>query len=63
MDGQDLRDVVKTFGLTKKEEELIYNAKKGECLLIAGTRKIFVTLKIPTQELKVIDEHFSGDVI
>lgn len=63
MDGQDLRDVVKTFGLTKKEEELIYNAKKGECLLIAGTRKIFVTLKIPIQELQIIDEHFSGDVL
>lgn len=63
MDGQDLRDVVKTFGLTKKEENLIYNAKKGECLLTAGTRKIFATLKIPLQELKIIDEHFSGDVL
>lgn len=63
MDGQDLRDVVKTFGLTKKEENLIYNAKKGECLLTAGTRKIFATLKIPLQELEIIDEHFSGDVL
>ena len=63
MDGQDLRDVVKTFRLTKKEENLIYNAKKGECLLTAGTRKIFATLKIPLQELQVIDEHFSGDVL
>lgn len=63
MDGQDLRDVVKTFGLTKKEENFIYNAKKGECLLTAGTRKIFVTLKIPLQELQIIDEHFSGDVL
>lgn len=63
MDGQDLRDVVKTFGLTKKEENLIYNAKKGECLLTAGTRKIFATLKIPLQELLIIDEHFSGDVL
>lgn len=63
MDGQDLRDVVKTFGLTKKEEKLIYNAKKGECLLTAGTRKIFATLKIPLQELQIIDEHFSGDVL
>jgi len=61
MDGQDLRDVVKTFSLTKKEENLIYNAKKGECLLTAGTRKIFATLKIPLQELQIIDEHFSGD--
>lgn len=63
MDGQDLRDVVKTFALTKKEENLIYNAKKGECLLTAGTRKIFATLKIPLQELQIIDEHFSGDVL
>ncbi len=63
MDGQDLRDVVKTFSLTKKEENLIYNAKKGECLLTAGTRKIFATLKIPLQELQIIDEHFSGDVL
>ena len=63
MDGQDLRDVVKTFGLTKKEENLIYNAKKGKCLLTAGTRKRFATLKIPLQELQIIDEHFSGDVL
>jgi len=63
MDGQDLRDVVKTFSLTKKEESLIYNAKRGECLLTAGTRKIFATIKIPIQELQIIDEHFaSGDV-
>lgn len=63
MDGQDLRDVVKTFNLTNKEESLIYNAKKGECLLTAGTRKIFVTLKIPTKELQIIDEnYYGGDV-
>lgn len=60
MDGQDLRDVVKTFNLTEKEENLIYNAKKGECLLSAGTRKIFTTLKIPIKELQIIDEHFSS---
>lgn len=64
MDGQDLRDVVKTFGLTQKEESLIYNAKKGECLLSAGTRKIFAILKIPEQELHIIDENsVSGDVL
>jgi len=60
MDGQDLRDVVKTFDLTKKEENLIYNAKRGECLLSAGTRRIFATLKIPIQELQIIDGHFSS---
>ena len=64
MDGQDLRDVVKTFGLTQKEESLIYNAKKGECLLSAGTRKIYAILKIPHQELNIIDENsISGDVL
>ena len=64
MDGQDLRDVVKTFGLTQKEESLIYNAKKGECLLSAGTRKIYAILKVPQQELNIIDENsISGDVL
>lgn len=58
MDGQDLRDVVKTFGLSKKEEQLIFDAQRGECLLTAGTRKIFATLKIPIEELKMIDENF-----
>ncbi len=63
MDGQDLRDVVKVFNLSKKEEELIYNAKRGECLLSAGNRKIFVNVKVPHKELQVIDEHFRSDVI
>lgn len=63
MDGQDLRDVVKVFNLSKKEEELIYNAKRGECLLSAGNRKIFVNVKVPHKELQIIDEHFKSDVI
>lgn len=63
MDGQDLRDVVKVFNLSKKEEELIYNARRGECLLSAGNRKIFVNVKVPHKELQVIDEHFRSDVI
>ena len=63
MDGQDLRDVVKVFNLSKKEEELIYNAKRGECLLSAGNRKIFVNVKVPHKELQVIDEHFRSDVM
>lgn len=63
MDGQDLRDVVKVFSLSKKEEELIYNAKRGECLLSAGNRKIFVNVKVPHKELQIIDEHFKSDVI
>lgn len=62
-DGQDLKDIIKTFNLTNKEESLIYNAKKGQCLLTAGTRKIFIALKIPSNELKIIDENYSdGDV-
>lgn len=63
MDGQDLRDVVKVFSLSKKEEELIYNAKRGECLLSAGNRKIFANVKVPHKELQIIDEHFKSDVI
>lgn len=63
MDGQDLRDVVKVFSLSRKEEELIYNAKRGECLLSAGNRKIFVNVKVPHKELQIIDEHFKSDVI
>lgn len=63
MDGQDLRDVVKVFSLSKKEEELIYNAKRGECLLSAGNRKIFVNVKVPHKEIQIIDEHFKSDVI
>ncbi len=63
MDGQDLRDVVKVFSLSKKEEELIYNAKRGKCLLSAGNRKIFVNVKVPHKELQIIDEHFKSDVI
>ena len=59
-DGQDLRDIVKVFNLSKKEEELIYNAKRGECLLSAGNRKIFVNVKVPFNELQIIDEHFKS---
>lgn len=57
-DGQDLRDVVKTFGLSKKEESLIYNAQKGNCLISAGTRKIYATIRIPNKERKIIDENY-----
>ena len=57
-DGQDLRDIVKTFGLSKKEESLIYNAQKGNCLISAGTRKIYATIRIPNKERKIIDENY-----
>ena len=63
-DGQDLRDIVMVFNLSEKEEQLIYNAKRGECLLSAGNRKIYVNVKVPFYELQIIDEHFkSGDTI
>lgn len=63
MDGQDLKDIENTFKLTNKETQLIYNAKRGECLLNAGNRKIYTIFKIPLRELSVIDENFkSGDI-
>ena len=44
--------------ISKKEESLIYNAQKGNCLISAGTRKIFATIKIPNKERKIIDENY-----
>jgi len=57
-DGQDLRDIQETFNLTNKETKLIYNAKTGECLLVAGIRKIFTTLYMDEEEKKKIDKKF-----
>lgn len=57
-DGQDLKDVQETFNLSNKETKLIYNAKTGECLLVAGIRKIYATLYIDEDELKKIDKKF-----
>ena len=63
MDGQDLKDIENTFKLTNKETQLIYNAKRGECLLNAGNRKIYTIFKISLRELSIIDENFkSGDI-
>ena len=56
-DGRDLQDIVETFNLTDQEKKLIYNANQGECLMVAGTRKLFVKLKIFEDELKLIDEN------
>ncbi len=58
-DGQDLKDIQETFNLTNKESKLIYNAKTGECLLVAGIRKIFATLYIDDEEKKKLDKKFS----
>ena len=63
LDGQDLRDVQETFKLTDKETQLIYNAKIGEALFIAGIRKIFINMYIDQEELKKIDEKFRSQPI
>lgn len=57
-DGQDLKDIQETFKLTEKETKLIYNAKVGECILVAGIRKIYTILHIDKEELKMIDRKF-----
>ena len=57
-DGQDLKDIQETFNLSNKEKNLIYNAKTGECILVAGVRKIYVNLYIGEEELKKIDRKF-----
>ena len=59
-DGQDLKDIQETFKLTDKETKLIYNAKIGECILVAGIRKIYAILHIDENELKMIDRKFKG---
>ena len=58
LDGQDLKDVQETFKLTDKETQLIYNAKIGEALFIAGIRKIFINMQIDKKEKELIDEKF-----
>ena len=57
-DGQDLKDIQDTFKLTDKETKLIYNAKTGECLLVAGIRKIYAIVNIDDRELKILDRKF-----
>lgn len=60
-DGQDLLDLQQTFNLTEKEKNLIYNAKTGECLLMAGIRKIYAIIHIDESELKRIDSKFEKE--
>ncbi len=60
-DGQDLLDLQQTFNLTEKEKNLIYNAKTGECLLMAGIRKIYAIIHIDESELKIIDSKFEKE--
>lgn len=57
-DGKDLKDIANTFNLTEQEEKMILNANRGECLFMAGIRKIYVLFKIFDHELRMIDEKF-----
>lgn len=57
-DGKDLKDIVSTFNLTEQEEKMILNAKTGECLFMAGIRKIYIIFKLFQYELEMIDSKF-----
>ena len=61
-DGQDLKDIQETFNLSDKETKLIYNANTGECLLVAGIRKIYAILHIDEKELAKIDKKFKKEI-
>lgn len=60
-DGKDLKDIVTTFKLTEQEEKLILNANVGECLFMAGIRKIYILFKLFEYELEMIDSKFVKD--
>lgn len=60
-DGKDLKDIVTTFKLTEQEERLILNANVGECLFMAGIRKVYILFKLFQYELEMIDSKFKGE--
>lgn len=60
-DGKDLKDIVTTFKLTEQEEKLILNANVGECLFMAGIRKLYIMFKLFEYELEMIDSKFVKD--
>lgn len=60
-DGKDLKDIVNTFKLTEKEEKMLLNANVGECLFMAGIRKIYVMFKLFQYELELIDSKFKEE--
>lgn len=60
-DGKDLKDIVTTFKLTEQEEKMILNANVGECLFMAGIRKIYILFKLFEYELEMIDSKFVKD--
>lgn len=57
-DGKDLKDIVTTFKLTEQEEKMILNANIGECLFMAGIRKLYIMFKLFEYELEMIDSKF-----
>ena len=56
--GKDLKDIVTTFKLTEQEEKMLLNANVGECLFMAGIRKIYIMFKLFQYELEMIDSKF-----
>ena len=60
-DGKDLKDIVTTFKLTEQEEKMLLNANVGECLFMAGTRKIYIMFKLFQHELEFIDSKFKKE--
>lgn len=57
-DGKDLKDIVTTFKLTKQEEKMILNANVGECLFMAGIRKLYIMFRLFEYELEMIDSKY-----
>lgn len=57
-DGKDLKDIVTTFKLTEQEEKMILNANVGECLFMAGIRKLYIMFRLFEYELEMIDSKF-----
>ena len=60
-DGKDLKDIVTTFNLTEQEEKMILNANVGECVFMAGIRKMYVIFKLFQYELEMIDPKFKRE--
>lgn len=60
-DGKDLKDIVNTFKLTEQEEKMLLNANVGECLFMAGIRKIYIMFKLFQHELEFIDSKFKKE--
>ena len=57
-----IAEVSDLSNLSDKETKLIYNANTGECLLVAGIRKIYAILHIDEKELAKIDKKFKKEI-